>query len=697
LTTQLTVDSNPVETWRAIVDGLRPPRRPRLKRPGRALDNLRQWLEILRAQPDLGDKIRGSLAKLIADRHAVLLFATSGVYPDTGVLTEILRRMAHKVLPEVEETQQLKSILGGIFKSEDADWLAELPQDMWVALLRAMRTGIAIPKEGQNSPSDLEAAYSHLSRNLPESIRVVAHRIAAAGLEPEMLRLDPALERHASPFMAACDEAVALAIRCESASANNPSDSEATWAAVKDHHRHLSVLLEQCREAMVRIRRRAQRDGASFHLTFRLRRLSQNLDRLETLADLQAAANDDLAWEPKAATFLRDLVLAECRRNDLRSFWRQNTELVALRVAENAGRSGEHYITSTRRQYMAMLRAAAGGGFIVALMAVVKVFTASAGLPPLTEVLANCLNYGLGFVLVHLLHLAVATKQPAMTANAIAAALDAPRGGVQGKHDARERFDALVQVVARTVRTQIAAVIGNIAIALPTAAALASAIWWLSGIHFVSSEKAMGLLKGLHPFTSGALAYAALAGICLFLAGLIAGFYDNLCAYNRIPQRLLQLRAPARWLGRARWNGLARYVENNLGALAGNFSLGFLLGGASGLGALLGLPLDVRHVTLTSAQWGFAMTSLNDAAPWPLAVMAAVGVGLIGMINLGVSFSLALWIALKSRGITVAQGKVALIEIARGFWRHPSEFFLPPKSRAKKEAGQKDHTLVEVE
>jgi site-specific recombinase len=296
------------------------------------------------------------------------------------------------------------------------------------------------------------------------------------------------------------------------------------------------------------------------------------------------------------------------------------------------------------------------------------------------------------------LHLAVATKQPAMTANAIAAALDAPRlasrGGNHAKQEARERFDALVKLVARTVRTQIAAVIGNIAIALPTAAAIASAIWWWTGSHFVSPAKAMGLLQGLHPFASGALAYAALAGVCLFLAGLIAGFYDNLGAYNRIPQRLLQLRAPARWLGQARWQALARYVENNLGALAGNFSLGFLLGGASGLGALLGLPLDVRHVTLTSAQWGFAMTALNDTAPWPLAVMAALGVGLIGMINLGVSFSLALWIALKSRGITVAQGKVALSEIARGFWRHPREFFLPPKPRAKSQAGPLEDPLL---
>lgn len=663
-----------VAFWQGIMGWIRPRTRRGSKKLVLAEQAWREWLEILERRPDLAQSHRIALAKVLQGRQAVLLFASSGVYPDTGFVTETLRRMAHKALPEVEDARQLKSLLGQIFKAEDGDWLAAIPDELWQATLRLL-----LESGEKTTPGFNPRLYPQLAAEVPESLRVVAHRIAAAGLEPEMLRLDPALERHASPFMALCDEAVAMAACCESVA----------WTeATADHHAHLQVLLDQCREAMVRIRRRAQRDGASFHLTFRLRRLAQNLDRLETLAALVATAHKPDEWEKQTAAFLRDLILAECRRNDLRSFWRQNTELVALRVAENAGRSGEHYITSTRAQYAAMFRAAAGGGFIVACMAVIKVLTAAAGLPPLTEVLVNCLNYGLGFVLVHLLHLAVATKQPAMTANAIAAALDAPRGKSQGKHESRERFEALVKLVARTVRTQIAAVIGNIAIALPTAAALASAVFWLTGKHFVAPEKAVKILQSLHPFASAALAYAALAGVCLFMAGLIAGFYDNLCAYNRIPQRLLQLRTPERWLGRVRWRKFAHYVENNLGALAGNFSLGFLLGGASGLGSLLGLPLDVRHVTLTSAYWGFSMTALHNEAPWVLAAFAGLGVGLIGMINLGVSFSLALWIAMKSRGITLSQGRLALIEIAKGFWRHPREFFLPPKPSANLKSGE---------
>jgi len=652
---------DPLNALRHLVDRIRPERAT----DGDAELRLRAVLAVLDRRDDLRQALSSALDHLLRSRHAVLLFATSGIYPNTGLLAETSRRLSHKLLPEAEEPTQLKSVIGTLLRPQDGPWIAALSSDVWLAVVRLLR-----PDQAATTATS-KAGWRELYNDLQEAVRVVAHRIAAAGLEPEFLRLEPTLEQHASPFMALCDEVLDFL-----GALNGDADERRT---AEQRHRHILILADQSRSAIERVRRRAQRDGASFILTFRIRRLNQHLDRLQSLLDLHCQWDGEPAFEQRSAALLRELLLAECRRNNLRSFWRQNTELVALRVAENAGRSGEHYITSTRGQYMAMLRAAAGGGFIVACMAVIKLLTSGAQLAPLTEVLANCLNYGLGFVLIHLLNLAVATKQPAMTANAIAAALDAPIASGPGAQDARKRFSALVQLVARTVRTQLAAVCGNIAVALPTAAAIAGAVWWFTGSHFVAPDKAVNMLQGLQPFSSGALAYAAIAGVCLFLAGLIAGFYDNLCAYNRIPQRLLQLRWPHRLLGPARAQRLAAYIENNLGALAGNFSLGFLLGGASGLGTLLAWPVDVRHVTLTSANWGFAMTSLNAQADWQLAALAALGVFLIGAINLLVSFSLALWIAMRSRGIASGQGRRVAADILRALRRHPREFFLPPR------------------
>jgi len=642
--------------------------RPRRGQADTAIDRIVQLTALLDARSDLRDGLRQALLQLFARRHAVLLLATSGIYPETGLFAETLRRISHKVLPEVDDEAQLKDAVARVFRRADAAWLETIPAETWGALIRALDFDGERDREG----------IGRVIEDLLEALRVVAHRVAAAGLEPEMLRLDPSLENHASPFLALCEEALALALAVEGG-----SDKEAD-------ERHLLVLIDQAHESIERVRRRAQLLGASFHLTFRLRRLAQHLRRLERLAAIAGTlgrGETELA-RTGVASLWAEIAVAEYRRNDLRRFWRQNTELVALRVTENAGRSGEHYITESRPDYFAMLRSAAGGGFVIAFMAAQKYLLSKAGLAPLTEVLAVSLNYALGFVLIHMLHFTVATKQPAMTANAIAAAIEETQGG--GRE--RERnLEPLVILVARTLRTQFAAILGNIGIAVPTAMLIALAVWWQTGEHFVDADKARQMLEDIDPIGSGAVLYAAVAGVCLFLAGLIAGYYDNLCIYNRIPQRLLQLEWPGRLFGKARWARSAAYVENNLGALAGNFFFGLLLGGTSGLGMLLGLPLDIRHIAFSSAFWGYALTGLEFGVAWQVAALGALGVLVIGMVNLLVSFYLAMWVGLKARGVNFAQRRQLLTAILRHLWHQPREFFLPPKPADRHESLNGEH------
>lgn len=509
-------DVEPLDALAALMAELRPTR-------GMApADNVRALAELLQERPDLRAALRGVLLELVIHRHAVLLLATGGIYPATGVFSETYRRLEHRLLPEADEGDQLKSALERIVQACDTAWLAEVPEAEWIAVFAALQL---------DQVSD-NLATQRFNEDLLEALRVVAHRIAAAGLEAEMLRLDPTLENHVSPYLALCEEALAFAQAVE---AKVGADGTASPDA-----RHLHVLVDQARATGERVRRRAQQLGASFHLTFRLRRLAQHLDRLEHLTLLaEALANgrtaDALA---RGALLWRELAIAASRRNELSGFWRENTELVALRVTENAGKSGEHYIGETRADWFAMLRSAAGGGIIIALMAANKIYLGTLGLAPLAEVLAYCLNYSVGFMLIHLLHFTVATKQPAMTANAIAASI----GDMQAGSKERQRDPSpVVDLVARTVRTQLAAILGNVGLAVPVAMLGGLLFWWLTGTHYVDGEKARILFQESDPIASGAVLFAAVAGVCLFLAGLIAGYYDNLCAYNRIPQRLERL------------------------------------------------------------------------------------------------------------------------------------------------------------
>jgi len=237
----------------------------------------------------------------------------------------------------------------------------------------------------------------------------------------------------------------------------------------------------------------------------------------------------------------------------------------------------------------------------------------------------------------------------------------------------------LVAMIAKTMRSQAVAIFGNVVLAIPTAILIAWAIFYFSGQQFITPDKAHHLLNDINPVQSAALFYAAIAGVCLFLSGLIAGYHDNLAIYNKIPQRLRALNWLQKLLGVARLNRVASYIENNLGALAGNFYFGCLLGGMSAIGVLFGLPFDIRHITFSSAFVGFSAVALDFKFTWQMVTYAGLGVLLIGLVNLMVSFGLALFVAMKSRKIRFKQWRLLMRNLGSRLNQHPGEFILPPK------------------
>ena len=499
------------------------------------------------------------------------------------------------------------------------------------------------------------------------ALRIISYWITACGMEPELLRLEPALETYDSPFITQNQELLAY-IESYPLAWRKP-------AALISDDKHLRVLLDQCLGVIERIRKRAARDGTSIPLTYHLQRLQQLIRRCEDLLDILDGLQHDpdgVSARPAIVQLFTTLIEEECLRNNLYRHWRQNTELIALRVTDNACIHGEHYITETRDEYRAMARSAAIGGVVIAFMACLKILLGKADMPPLTGALTFCLNYGLGFCLIHLLHGTVATKQPAMTANAIAATISQTGGKIRD-------LEVLTELIARTVRTQLVAIFGNIGVAMPLTALLAAMVYGLTGDPFTDPEKATHLLHDQSLIHSGAVFYAAIAGICLFVSGLINGYYDNYAAYTRIRERLLQLSWAARWLGEARLRRFSAYIANNLGALAGNLMFGFLLGGITIFGQLSGLPLDIRHVAFSSAFIGMSVVGL-DFAPDPLLLLWAIlGVAAIGTINLTVSFALALNVALRSRRVSGKPWRLIARSVLRHFLRQPRDFFLPPR------------------
>ncbi len=127
---------------------------------------------------------------------------------------------------------------------------------------------------------------------------------------------------------------------------------------------------------------------------------------------------------------------------------------------------------------------------------------------------------------------------------------------------------------------------------------------------------------------------------------------------------------------------LSVYVELNVGALAGNFLFGCMLGFTPVVGELLGLPLDIRHVAFASANFAFGLDGVDFAVSHRVVIVSFAGVLLIGLVNLVVSFSLALKVALRSRGITREQTEGLWGRVLRRFLHRPRDFFWPPVAEA---------------
>ena len=92
--------------------------------------------------------------------------------------------------------------------------------------------------------------------------------------------------------------------------------------------------------------------------------------------------------------------------------------------------------------------------------------------------------------------------------------------------------------------------------------------------------------------------------------------------------------------------------------------------------------MDIRHITFSSANFVFALTGLEYAVSWQAMLYSFIGVLLIGLVNLGVSFSLALMVALRSRRASFGLSRPLVGLLWKRFRHGARDFFLPEKPLA---------------
>jgi site-specific recombinase len=584
------------------------------------------------------------LEEFVMSRDFVNALTETGLTLESGVFSEIFKRLEYKILPKPVQGSDILSFLSRVFDAQsDAAWLERINRARFGELI-----SLLLPNKNKLIES--------LAPQIFMSLEILSLRLGGLGYDPIINQRLHTRREYQHAFMDVTRQVHALL----------DGKGEEALPAIRE-------ALQRCANSVVWIRSRRGTDGVSLALTYRLMRIQQIIQRMELVLELVESILIEWREEPGLELFF-EIMMAEIRRFNLSRFFSENISLLAYQITEHTGKAGEHYITRTRVEWRLMFKSAALGGAVVGVLSILKFLIARLHMPPAPEALGFSILYSVGFLVILAVGGTLATKQPAMTAATLASSMDEAENSEQA-------MSGLAEIIVRTIRSQMIALAGNYLIAFPVAAFFCLPFNMMNH-PIMSHEKAWAVIEGFHPLKTLAFFYAALAGVGLFASGLLAGYADNWFVFNHVGERLKNSEVLRRWVSAHNLESVIHSIDHNLGFWVGNVSLGFYLGSMTSAGIIFGLPLACNHITFSSGQFGVAMATLNFQVPASTVALTAFSVFCFGLINLGVSFSLSLFVAIRSRQVRFSQTPELLRLLGRKFLHRPFEFVFPPRDAA---------------
>ncbi len=613
------------------------------------LDWLDQHREVRRA-------VQNALQKTLREATGPELFSTTGLPHEPGFFGELSERLARLILPRHLSPTDLSSLFTAMFPDpDDAVWLMELDNDLLQRLWKLMA----------------DDGISHMYwQQIEEAITYLTTTVVADGISPAFRqRLEPKMSMRATPFLALRREMEAW-LRAQ------PGDMGAL--------RSVRMLVAVCHAQTDRIYAHLDEYGVSVSLVYRVERMRAHLQRIGRLIDVRSGvpgptvspAVPGMAVKPGAGRvqlLLCDLISAHHHRDSVRGLMRRSFALLARKMVERNADHREQAIARDGVGYRRVMRAGLLGGAVIAGTALLKQSLSNLGVVHFLDGALASLNYAASFLFIAALGGVLATRQPAVTAPALASRM--------GDLDA-EGMRELIAESGRLLRSQSAGIFGNLLAVVPMAAALCALGWFALGGLPMSAETARQSVASLSLVGPTPL-YAALTGVLLWLASLAAGFADNWFALRRVREVVSNHRRLVHGLGALRAQRCAAWLERNVATIAGSLALALLLGMAPVVAAFFSLPLDVRHVTLAAGTLTAAIFSLGwQALMTPAFWLAVGGVAITGLLSVAVAFACALALALRSRDLPRRARNIAMRAVLRRFVVRPLFFILPERSHA---------------
>ncbi|MBX9781967.1 MAG: site-specific recombinase [Chitinophagaceae bacterium] len=592
--------------------------------------------------------LRRSLLNQFIKSDIKLALTESGLLSARGFIQELGSKLKHKILPPLLKPTDFLYVIERVFyKQDDYLWMEKMDEQLWIRLFELI--GI-----------EVNLTEPVLIKQLSDSLQILSYRLSMMGLEKEVTARYDQLNDGAFPFMEQ-NRLINLLLERKQKSLL-PREEKLLLE-------NIAEALHNCLQSIKWLKDNRKENGTSLAETFLLTRMEQHVERMFMIVD--ALDEDNLFNTQRFIHYFITVVRNQNRKNSIGEFLSQNLGLLAYQISEHGGKRGESYIATTRKEFYKLFRSAMGGGFIISFIAIFKNLLGKLAVGPFLHGLLYSANYSMGFILIQSSNSTLATKQPAFTASAIAASLDS------SKFSGRPDLYNLALTIARTARSQIASFAGNLIIVFPLTYLLAMLFHLATGSKIAAGAEADVLLRAQHPFASLALVYACVTGFFLFLSGLVAGWVENYVVYAQLPDRLRFHPVLTQTLGKRQLKYLVNLVQNNMGSIAGSISLGFFLGMAGFIGKTFTIPFDIRHITISAGNTAIAFYGLDHQVQLSYLLTIVLGVFLIGFFNFLVSFGLAFYVAVKSRGIRLKDYPEFLGILWRYFRKYPSHFIRP--------------------
>ena len=531
--------------------------------------------------------------------------AYSGYHQSDSYIQEFVGRIKEKILPQAPPGENLSSLMSTLFPKESdsilIDHLDEAALSELMALFKNETTFI------QNLHKALLEASSRLAMNIL-NLTIQIHKTNKLTNKPLT---------HLYEYRLAGSLILELQNLEKGQLEKDPTDTE------------LFQLIRKIDSHIEKSQNYMNSTGINTEMVYRFQLQKKQLARLNILLNLFYNRGSSAM---QLRLLMAHLIIDTHHQQSLSYFFYENMHHLVEKIVQSNSEIGEHYVGHKWIDFGKMYVSAAVGGVVTSFTVFIKIGIGKVFAAGFLKGFAYSLNYAGSFLAIAAAGGTLATKQPSATAPYLARALKS-----SSITDAKNTILGLL-------RTQFIATLGNVTLVAPVCFAVAFLMNYL-GHPLFTPEEALHTFESSN-FTGPSGPYAALTGLLLFLGSIFSGWFQNFYTLNQLDQRLRSNPTLTRFLGTERLHHLSDKITSKVGVIAGNVILGFLLGLVPEMIKFFGIPSEVRHITLQSGYFATSLPQMLEVGvSWTQLLNAASGLFLIAILNISVSFLLALFVA----------------------------------------------------